>query len=149
MSNIFPLAKEVNNDVTPLQCQDQFLNMTIAKQSDNIISNQTNDTSMQEQSNNKKQKLDCDDTSNFLLISNANQQCLQEQADIHTLTLEILNQRLLKLENRLNMLNDVEEFCDLERISLELERRDFLMILLIAVVLEHNCVDCCCCCCSD
>ena len=48
----------------------------------------------------------------------------KEEEKVNVLQLEILKQRMLKLENRMSLLNETEALLDFERTMLELERRD-------------------------
>lgn len=48
----------------------------------------------------------------------------EEEGALNKILLEILDQRMLKLENRLSLFDDVEHLLDTERLALELERRD-------------------------
>lgn len=54
----------------------------------------------------------------------AAERAASEERAADRLFMEILNQRMLKLENRISLLDDVEGILEAERVALELERRD-------------------------
>lgn len=59
-----------------------------------------------------------------VLTSSAAQKGAQIESEIETTLMDIVDQRLQRLENRVAILDDVEALLEAERVSLELERRD-------------------------
>ena len=58
------------------------------------------------------------------VASAAVQKGMQAESEIENTLMEIVDQRLQRLENRVALLDDVEALLEAERVSLELERRD-------------------------
>lgn len=58
------------------------------------------------------------------VASAAAQKGMQAESEIENTLMEIVDQRLQRLENRVALLDDVEALLEAERVSLELERRD-------------------------
>ncbi len=58
------------------------------------------------------------------LASSAANKGVQIESEIETTLMDIVDQRLQRLENRVAILDDVEALLEAERVSLELERRD-------------------------
>merc|ERR1712157_278431 len=165
------VANEMNarvkatSPISPSQCREQFLCMTIPNQEDNkelspqskkrklennsyisllksMVSTSSGTSEViqnileqqeknliegyQEETNAEHfQNLQSTTLLETLSTSLTQKQAQEEINHLHTITLEILNQRMLKFENRMNnLLKDVEDLCNVERMCLELERRD-------------------------
>ena len=58
------------------------------------------------------------------IAAKAEERAAAEEESANELLLELLNQRMKKLENRVSLLDEVEGMLEAERVSLELERRD-------------------------
>jgi SWI/SNF related-matrix-associated actin-dependent regulator of chromatin subfamily C len=58
------------------------------------------------------------------VASAAVQKGMHAESEIENTLMEIVDQRLQRLENRVALLDDVEALLEAERVSLELERRD-------------------------
>lgn len=59
-----------------------------------------------------------------VIAAKAEERARGEEANINRLLLEILDQRMQKMESRVGLLDDVEAMLEAERVALELERRD-------------------------
>jgi len=58
------------------------------------------------------------------VASSASQKAVEAESQIERTLMDIVDQRLQRLENRVALLDDVEALMEAERVSLELERRD-------------------------
>ena len=58
------------------------------------------------------------------MASAASQKAAEAESAIERTLMDIVDQRLQRLENRVALLDDVEALMEAERVSLELERRD-------------------------
>lgn len=58
------------------------------------------------------------------VASSASQKAAEAESEIERTLMDIVDQRLQRLENRVALLDDVEALMEAERVSLELERRD-------------------------
>eukprot|EP00986_Skeletonema_menzelii_P020699 scaffold32025_cov211-Skeletonema_menzelii.AAC.1 len=59
-----------------------------------------------------------------ILASSAATKAHSEEEEIARTLMDILDQRMQRLENRVAILDDVEALMEAERVALELERRD-------------------------
>ena len=58
------------------------------------------------------------------IAAKAEERAATEEESVNELLMELLDQRMKKLENRVSLLDEVEGMLEAERVSLELERRD-------------------------
>jgi len=58
------------------------------------------------------------------IAAKAEERAAAEEESVNELLMELLDQRMKKLENRVSLLDEVEGMLEAERVSLELERRD-------------------------
>ena len=58
------------------------------------------------------------------IAAKAEERAAIEEESVNELLMELLDQRMKKLENRVSLLDEVEGMLEAERVSLELERRD-------------------------
>jgi len=61
------------------------------------------------------------------VASRALESAQESEKSVDTLLLDILNARMEKVENRLGLIDDVEKMVEVERVALELERRDLFI----------------------
>jgi SWI/SNF related-matrix-associated actin-dependent regulator of chromatin subfamily C len=58
------------------------------------------------------------------VVSVAAEKGVEEEHQIRATLMDIVDQRVQRLENRIALMDDVEALLEAERVSLELERRD-------------------------
>jgi SWI/SNF related-matrix-associated actin-dependent regulator of chromatin subfamily C len=58
------------------------------------------------------------------VVSIAAENGVEEERQIRATLMDIVDQRVQRLENRIALMDDVEALLEAERVSLELERRD-------------------------
>ena len=59
-----------------------------------------------------------------IIASVATEKAQEEEEQIRATLMDIVDQRVQRIENKLSMIDDVEALLEAERVSLELERRD-------------------------
>jgi SWI/SNF related-matrix-associated actin-dependent regulator of chromatin subfamily C len=58
------------------------------------------------------------------IASVAAEKGLEEERQIRATMMDIIDQRVKRIENRIALMDDIEALLEAERVSLELERRD-------------------------
>ena len=59
-----------------------------------------------------------------IIASVATEKAQEEEKQIRATLMDIVDQRVQRIENKISMIDDVEALLEAERVSLELERRD-------------------------
>lgn len=140
------VAKAVGHEMTARDCYEKFLNTDFSLiknelliQTESIESNDNFYSSLTENVHPDAMKkivetaLHCTDGSLMsaqkvgnigIVASKAYEYAREEEETTHRLLHEILEQRMVKLENRLSLLDDLEGILEAERMVIEIERRD-------------------------